>query len=190
MSARPAVFLDRDGTLIREVDFLRRPEEVELIPGTAEALRQLELAGFARVIVTNQSGVARGYLTIETLAEIHARLFELLAAEGASIDLTLFCPHHPTEGAPPFRRQCNCRKPEPGMLLEATERLDLDPNRSWTVGDSGRDLSAGLAVGARAILVETGKGQQEHARLSERGELPAHYVPDMAAAAQLILRAQ
>ncbi|MFT5051261.1 MAG: D-glycero-D-manno-heptose 1,7-bisphosphate phosphatase [Chlamydiales bacterium] len=187
VAGRPAVFLDRDGTIVREVDFLRRPEEVELIPGAAGALRELARAGFVLVVVTNQSGVARGYLDEACLEQIHARMRELLVAQGAHVDLILHCPHHPTAGEAPYRRDCECRKPSPGMLEQAASQLQLDVRASWTVGDSERDLEAGRQLGIPGILVDTGKGASEHARLLAAGRPPAHHVPDLAAAAAHIV---
>ncbi|MEL6716497.1 MAG: HAD family hydrolase, partial [Planctomycetota bacterium] len=150
---RPAVFLDRDGTLNREVDYLADPELFELLPGVGEALARLAAAGFALVVVTNQSGIARGLLDEDVLAAIHARMARDLAEHGVALDLVLHCPHHPTDAAPTApawtRARCSCRKPKPGMYVEATARLGLDPARSWAVGDSLRDLEAGAVIGAR-----------------------------------------
>jgi len=155
--ARPAVFLDRDGTINREVDFLARPRELELLPGSAEAIARLNERGFAVVVVTNQSGIARGLLDEARLADIHARLEAALAEHGARLDRILFCPHHPSAGRPPYRRRCDCRKPAPGLLRRAIAELRLDPRASWVVGDSARDVQAGAALGIRGILVESGK---------------------------------
>lgn len=156
---RPAIFLDRDGTLNREVDYLRRVEDLELLPGVVAALESLQRAGYALVVVTNQSGVARGLLTEETLGRIHARLAEQLASSGVELLDILWCPHHPDlpKGAP--HGACSCRKPAPGMLLDAASRHGLDLASSWTVGDGERDAAAGLAAGTRAALVATGKTQ-------------------------------
>lgn len=166
---RRAVLLDRDGTLNREVDYLADPDRFELLPGVGPGLRRLADAGFALVVVTNQSGVARGLLDEGTLDRIHRRMAEDLRPHGVALDLVLHCPHHPSLGAGYFRGDCSCRKPRPGMLLEAAARLDLDLDRSWCVGDSRRDLEAAAAVGARSILVRTGKGAEEE----RRGGLPA-----------------
>ena len=155
---RPAVFLDRDGTINVEVDYLRRIEDLVLIPGSARAIARLNRAGYPVVAVTNQSGIARGLLDEQTLSEIHERLAVLLAAESAHLDAVFVCPHHPEHGEAPHRRDCDCRKPAPGLLFRAAEELGLDLARSWMVGDSLRDLEAGAAAGVRGILVGTGKG--------------------------------
>lgn len=181
---RPAVFLDRDGTLNREVDYLSSPEQVELIPGVGSGLRALAEAGFALVVVTNQSGVARGYFDEDTLEAIHRRLEELLDEEGVRLDGLEWCPHHPDHDGP-----CTCRKPAPGMLERAAATLDLDLACSWIVGDAARDLEAGAAVGARGVLVRTGKGQAELERLQGAGSEPAHVAADLEQAARLILAA-
>ena len=154
---RPAIFLDRDGTLNREVDYLRRVEDLVLLPGVPAALLALQAAGYELVVVTNQSGVARGLLDEETLAHIHDRLTELLARNGVALLDVLWCPHHPDHPERAPHGACSCRKPAPGMLLEAAARHRLDLARSWTVGDSDRDAAAGLAAGTRAALVATGK---------------------------------
>lgn len=180
---RPAVFLDRDGTINREVDYLARPEDFELLPGVGPALRALQDAGFVLAVVTNQSGIARGLLDEDTLGEIHGVMARELDAFGVTIDWIGYCPHHPTAGQGYFRARSSLRKPAPGMLLEATARLGLDPERSWCIGDSLRDLEAAAAIGTPGILVRTGKGA------AQEPDAPAgtRVVDDLAAAAQLIL---
>jgi D-glycero-D-manno-heptose 1,7-bisphosphate phosphatase len=187
---RRAVFLDRDGTLNRDLPrAVARPEDLVLLPGAADALRALERAGFARVVVTNQSAIARGDLDPERLGHVHAALSGLLARAGAGIELWGWCPHHPSEGLPPYRRACRCRKPEPGLLQAAARRLGRDLAASWIVGDAERDLLAGASVGARGVLVGTGKGGAERERLERAGRPPRYFAPDLAAAAELIVRA-
>lgn len=164
MSLRPGVFLDRDGTINREVDYLADPELFELLPGVGEGLARLRDAGFGLVVVTNQSGIARGLLDERILAEIHARMARDLAAFGVEIDLALYSPYHPDVGPPAFRAESACRKPGPGMLLEGAARMNIDLRRSWTVGDSLRDIEAGRAVGVQGVLVRTGKGRSQEPR--------------------------
>jgi D-glycero-D-manno-heptose 1,7-bisphosphate phosphatase len=155
---RKAVFLDRDGTLIEEVNYLAHPEQVRLLPGAANAVRELNNAGILAIVVTNQAGVARGYFPESRIAEVHSRLTELLAEHGARIDGFYHCPHHATEGAGEYRVECECRKPKPGMLLTAAREWDVDLARSWMIGDKPSDAEAGIAAGCRAILVQTGHG--------------------------------
>jgi D-glycero-D-manno-heptose 1,7-bisphosphate phosphatase len=183
---RPAVFLDRDGTLNREVDYLADPEQLELLPGVADALRRLAEAGYLLCVVTNQSGVARGYFEESRLADIHARLRELLAAEGVTLDWIGYCPHHDSEGSPAYRADCSCRKPRPGMLLEAGATLGVAFERSWCIGDSLRDVDAGARLGVDGMLVRTGKGADEEARALKSGRR-VEVVDDLRAAADRIL---
>ncbi len=157
---REAVFLDRDGTLIAEVNYLSHPEQVRLLPGAANAVRALNTAGMLVIVVTNQAGVARGYFPESRIAEVHARLAELLAEHGACIDAFYYCPHHATEGVGEYRVECECRKPKPGMLLTAAREWNIDLARSWMVGDKPSDAEAGIAAGCRAILVQTGHGTE------------------------------
>jgi len=184
---RTAVFLDRDGTLVREVPgALSDPSQIELIPGAAEAVARLNRAGTLVALVTNQSAIARGWLDHERLERVHAALARELAAHGAHLDRIAVCPHHPDEGLPPYRRACGCRKPEPGLLLETAEALGADLARSWVVGDAERDLEAGRRAGARGLLVLTGKGRDEAERLRRSGAKPS-CAADLGAAVDAIL---
>jgi D-glycero-D-manno-heptose 1,7-bisphosphate phosphatase len=184
---RPAIFLDRDGTLTREsADWIVAPEQLELLPGAGQALRELERLGFLRIVVTNQSVVARGLLGEDGLARIHARLLELLAAEHASLDALYYCPHHESEGVGIYKRVCACRKPRPGLIERAAREHDVDLARSWVIGDALRDLEAGAALGVRGILVASGKGATEQARLVESGRPPAVFAADLLAACALV----
>lgn len=174
---RDAVFLDRDGTLIEEVHYLAHAAQVRLIPGAADAIRRLNDLGVLVLVVTNQSGVARGYFPESRVAEIHERLSELLAETGAKIDAFYHCPHHPTEGVGEYRVACACRKPKPGMLLTAARDLDIDLARSWMIGDKPCDADAGRAAGCKTLLVQTGHGKEL-----------ADAVDDLAAAVECCLR--
>ena len=185
---RPAVFLDRDGTLVREVDFLCDPDELELLPGVPQSLQRLAQAGYALVVTTNQSAIARGMIDEAQLNRIHERLERELAQHGVDLDRIDWCPHHPTVGDPPWRARCDCRKPRPGMIQRSIAALDLDPQRSWTIGDSERDLAAGAALSIPGILVTTGRGSQERRRLESEGRLPLRCCEEFGAAAELILR--
>ena len=168
---RAAVFFDRDGTLVREVEgALSKPAQLELLAGAAQSVQRANQAGFAALVVTNQSAIARNWMTHFELERVHAGLCERLLEQGARLDAILHCPHLESGGFAPYRRVCSCRKPAPGLLLLAAERFDLDLARSWVIGDALRDLAAAAAAGARSILVRTGKGEHEAARLTELPE--------------------
>lgn len=160
--SRPAVFLDRDGTVCREVGYVNHPSRLELMPDAGEAIRRLNSAGVAVVIATNQAGIARGYFPEHVLHETHQRLHALLAAQGARLDGIYACVHHPETGEPGFRTDCDCRKPKAGLLLDAARDLDLDLSQSAMVGDSFRDVGAGKNAGvAHTVMLRTGYGQGE-----------------------------
>lgn len=171
----PAVFLDRDGTLIEDVGYLERPEDVRLLTGVAAALGRLNEAGVPVVVVTNQSGIARGLFTREDFDATEARLDELLEAEGARVDGVYVCPHHPDVDGP-----CDCRKPASGLYREAAHDLALDLARSFYVGDRWRDVAVALEVGGTPILVATGEGGEGAPRSIPR-------VADLAAAIDRVL---
>ncbi len=177
---RPAVFLDRDGTIIDEVGHLGEPDRVVVLPGVPEALLALAGAGYALVIITNQAGVARGYFTEADVEAVNARAAELLELEGVRLDGWYYCPHHPELTGP-----CDCRKPRPGMLLAAARDLDLDLGASWMVGDHPTDAEAGAAAGARPVMVKTGHGMLPGANHGPAPGVPV--VADLAEAASLIL---
>ena len=161
--------MDRDGTLIAEANFLCSPEEVQLLSGAAAAVTRLCNAGYAVVVVTNQSGVARGYVTESGLDDIHRELGRQLALEGAAIDGIYACPHHPRHGKPPYLKVCDCRKPQPGLLFLASSGLGLALEQSTIIGDSLRDVQAGWNGGcSHTILVLTGKGAQTRAETDPR----------------------
>lgn len=184
---RAAVFLDRDGTLIDELGFLARPEDLHLYPWAGPAVRRLNEAGFAVVVVTNQSGIARGLFGERELSAIHARLAAELARHGAHLDDVLHCPHHPREGTPPLRSTCACRKPAPGLVLEAARRHELDLSRSYLIGDSLRDLECGARAGLHGtLLVRTGKGADELARWPASTP-PPRVADDLLAAVEALL---
>ena len=178
-AARPAVFLDRDGTILVEKEYLADPAQVELVDGAADGLRRLRDAGYALVVVTNQSGIARGLYGEREYRAVDDRMRELLADEGVAIDAAYHCPHHPEFSGP-----CDCRKPAAGMFEQAIRELGLDPARSWLVGDRLRDLEPGPKIGARGvILVRTGYGADEEGGAAGDVRVAA----DLAEAAVLIL---
>jgi D-glycero-D-manno-heptose 1,7-bisphosphate phosphatase len=152
------VFFDRDGTLNAEVDFLCHPEELHLLPHAARAIREANDFGVKVFVITNQSGVARGLLSEETLAAIHHRLIDLLENHGARVDGIYYCPHHPDYGSPPYNIVCNCRKPKTGMLLQAAHEHTVDLRNSFVIGDRCIDMQAGVSAGCGTALVLTGYG--------------------------------
>lgn len=166
--------IDRDGTLNVEKDYLSNPDELELIPGAAEGLGILKSLGMGLVVITNQSGIARGYFGMERLDAIHDRLRAMLAAEGITLDGLYLCPHGPGDA-------CDCRKPLPGMALKAASDLHFDPKQAFVVGDKEADIGLGQALGATTVLVRTGYGRQHESRCR-----PDHVADDLRAAAQWI----
>lgn len=158
---RPAVFLDRDGTINVEKNYLHRVQDWEWIPGAQAAIKSLCDAGYLVVVVSNQAGVARRYYTSEDVATLHRHVQQELLVLGASVDAYYWCPHHPDLGP-----SCNCRKPAPGMLLQAAQDLNIDLAASWMVGDKTIDVQAGMAAGVSSLLVQTGYGANEMHQLA------------------------
>ena len=180
MSGPRAVFLDRDGTIIEDAGYLGDPAGVRLLPGAAEAIRQLNEHGLIVVVATNQSGIARGLLTLDQYRATEQRVDELLTLEGARLDAHYFCPHVPELSGP-----CDCRKPGSLLYRQAAERFGIDRPRSWWVGDRVRDLLPAETFGARGILVLTGAGESEAS--DERAE-GLEKARDLADAVAVILR--
>ncbi len=152
---RPAIFLDRDGTLIEDAGYIGDPDQVRLFPDSAQALQRFHDGGFAVVLVSNQSGIARGRFSGPDLERVHARMESLLAQEGARLDAHYYCPYldGPEAVVETYRRDSNLRKPKPGMLLQAAKELNIDLSRSWMVGDAPTDVQAGRTAGCRTILI-------------------------------------
>ncbi len=184
---RPVVFLDRDGTINPDKGYLNHPDLMELYPGAGRAIGLLQEAGLAVVVTTNQAGIAKGFLSEEILRQIHARMDELLAAEGVGVDGLYYCPHSPREGNPPYRRQCDCRKPEVGMAERAAADLGLDLSRSYVVGDKRTDVEFARNVGAASILVLTGYGLGEWEFNRNAFPTPDHVAPTIAEASTWIV---
>ncbi len=176
-----AVFLDRDGVLIEEVNYLRHIKQLRLLPGAARAVARLRAAGWKAVVVTNQSGVARGYVSRTGLTRIHRELRRRLKAAGARLDGLYFCPHHPDFGR---ARKCRCRKPGIALLEAAKKRFKLDLKASVFVGDTTTDMRTARNAGCRAVLVRTGKGGKDGAYKAA----PHKICADLAGAADWILR--
>ncbi|MFH1335166.1 MAG: HAD family hydrolase [Candidatus Zixiibacteriota bacterium] len=189
LKRKTAVFMDRDGTICEEVGYLDSVERFHLIPRSAAAVKLLNDQGLKAVVVTNQSGVARGYFPEKCLEEIHAELSRQLQQEGAYLDGIYYCPHHPQEGEAAYRRVCNCRKPSSGLLLKAAEDMNLDLTLSYTVGDRMIDLECGYRVGAKGVLVLTGYGREEME--SQKGTMamqPSFIASDLYEAIRWIVR--
>jgi D-glycero-D-manno-heptose 1,7-bisphosphate phosphatase len=183
-----AVFLDRDGTLIEEVGYLDRPERVELFPWSVAAICALNRAGLRVVLVSNQSGVARGFFSTAVVDAVHDHIAALLHEGGARIDAYYYCPHHPDGKVPELSRGCDCRKPGRALVDRAARELGIDPTRSFTVGDRWVDVALARAIGGRGVLVRTGYGAREEHRAPDG--LAADAVTDnLIGAAAWILRA-
>lgn len=171
-----AVFLDRDGVINKEVGYLDNPGKFEFLPRAIQALKKLSDSEYKIVVVTNQSGVARGYFTKEILGRIHDKMRDLLKVEGVSIDGIYYCPHHLDEG-------CSCRKPETGLIIKASKELDIELNGSFFIGDTTVDILTGKNAGLKTILVETGYGGKD-GRVNIK---PDYTASDLLAAAEIIL---
>jgi len=156
-----AIFLDRDDTLIEDPGYINDPEQVKLLDGVPEALIQLEALGYKLIVVTNQSAVAHGIVTEKVLGEIHERLKQLLADKNAFLDRIYYCPYHPEGVVPKYCKESNSRKPGPGMLLKAADEMDIDLGRSWCIGNSSRDIEAGLRAGCKTILIDMPPAHQK-----------------------------
>jgi D-glycero-D-manno-heptose 1,7-bisphosphate phosphatase len=176
------VFLDRDGTLVREVGYLSRLEDLEVLPGVASALRRLGAAGYVRLVVTNQSGVARGYFDQAFVEETHGELLRRLQEEGAFLEGFYVCPHHPD-----ITGACACRKPRDGLLRQAAGEWALDLRACWVVGDKAADVELARRAGCQAALVRTGYGMETEAELALRGGKPDVVADDLAGAVEAIL---
>ncbi len=177
------IFLDRDGTLNEEVNYLHRIEDLVLFAGVPEALRRFRDHGFRLVVVTNQAGIARGYYREADVDVLHRHMNEILTPLGAGIDAFYFCPHHPQHGIGVYRKVCHCRKPDTGMFEKAEERFAVDRSRSWMIGDKLLDLQAGRNYGVRTALVGTGYGAGEREQAEGWYDI---YADTLAEAARLI----
>ncbi len=189
MSVRAMIF-DRDGTICREVGYVNHPDRLELMPGAAEVVRNLNETGWKVVVATNQAGVARGYFPRHVLEQAHERLREMLAREGAKVDAIYACPHHPDVGPPGLRRACECRKPGPGMLIQAREDFGFDPAHAFMIGDSLKDVGAGRAAECLGtVLLRTGYGRGEMLWKSATSPFwPDHVADDLSDAVAWCLR--
>jgi D-glycero-D-manno-heptose 1,7-bisphosphate phosphatase len=160
----PAVFLDRDGTLIEEVGYLDRRDRVQLYPWSVDAIRALNQARIPVVMITNQSGVARGFFTEAVVDDVHRHIADRLAAGGAHLDAYYYCPHHRDGSVPQFAVACDCRKPGRGLVDRAVGELGVDPRQSFTIGDRWLDVALARTIGGKGVLVRTGYGADEERR--------------------------
>jgi D-glycero-D-manno-heptose 1,7-bisphosphate phosphatase len=178
---RPAIFLDRDGVINENrADYVKSWSEAEFLPGVFGALRRLAQADLAIVLITNQSAVGRGIISHKEAVQINRRIVGTIRAQGGRVDGAYLCPHHPDEN-------CACRKPRPGLLLQAADELDLDLGRSYFIGDAVTDMQAADAAGVKGILVLTGRGQEQVSRASLEDSLPWPVAADLGAAVDHIL---
>lgn len=182
-----AAFLDRDGTIIEDVPYIREPSDVTLIPGAAAAIRRLNEAGILVIVLTNQSGLARGLFTEKELAAVNTRMLELLAERGARVDMIYHCPHLPRELLPPGEEPCDCRKPGTGLVRRAQAELRVDPGRSFFFGDRVSDVEMGERAGGKAVLLRTGHGGSEIDLLKARGMTRVRVADDLLAGVSMVL---
>ncbi|MEW6732100.1 MAG: HAD family hydrolase [Acidobacteriota bacterium] len=184
-----AVFLDRDGTISEEVGYVNHLSRFHLFATTAKAIRRINEAGLKAILITNQAGVARGYFTEELILQVHTQLSTELATAGAYLDAIYYCPHHPSAGAPPYRTDCDCRKPKPGLLERAAREHNIDLTRSFMIGDKYTDMQLARRVGAHAVLVLTGYGRGEYEyQRNSWSILPDYIAEDLSMAVDWILQ--
>jgi D-glycero-D-manno-heptose 1,7-bisphosphate phosphatase len=185
---RPALFMDRDGTISEEVGYVNHPSRFRLFPYAAEAVRLLNENGWLAIVVTNQAGVARGYFSEDIILQIHDHVREELAHESARLDAIYYCAHHPSVGEPPYRLDCDCRKPKPGLIQRAAADFEIDLERSWMVGDRYGDVELARNAGLHAAFVLSGygRGEWEFQRASWKIE-PELVAEDLLAAVQKII---
>jgi D-glycero-D-manno-heptose 1,7-bisphosphate phosphatase len=180
------IFIDRDGTINNEVDYLRSPDQLTLIPRSAEAISALNRLGLKVFIHTNQSGIARGFLTEKDLAAIHEKLTQLLEKQNARIEKIYYCPHHPEGTVERYRMECECRKPKPGMLHAAAKEYNINLSGSYIIGDKMIDVQTGNNCGATTILVMTGYGKSELELCRKNNVRIGHTADDLYDAVQII----
>lgn len=186
---RPAVFLDRDGTINEQMGYINHICRFQLLPGAGEAIKRLNDANIPVIVVSNQSGLARGYFPEELLLEVHEKMARLLAEKGAHVDGIYYCPHHPEAKKKKFREACSCRKPKPGLILQAAKEMNLAPEQSFVVGDRWSDIKTAVNCGARSILVRTGYGRGDELYIGPHQEIqPDYKAEDLSEAVEWILQ--
>jgi D-glycero-D-manno-heptose 1,7-bisphosphate phosphatase len=185
---KPAVFMDRDGTINEQMGYINHPSRFVVLPGTARAIRLLNERGILAIVVSNQSGVARGYFPLELVHEVHDLLNAKLKAEGAYLDGVFFCPHYPGGKVREFAVECECRKPKTGLIKQAQERYDIDMGSSYMIGDRFSDIEMAFRCDLKGIMVETGYGRGDVKYILPGREVQPHYVAsDLEAAVLRIL---
>jgi D-glycero-D-manno-heptose 1,7-bisphosphate phosphatase len=182
-----AVFLDKDGTINEDFGYINDPSNIKLISGSAEAIKLLNNAGYKVIVISNQSGIARGYITEGQLQAVDKALKKEVLAQGGYIDDIYYCPHHPEIGLHPYKRVCQCRKPEPGMLKKAAKEHGLDLSQSYMIGDKATDIEAGKRAGTKTIFVTTGWGKEEQMVLKEKQITSDHIAKDLLKAVKWVL---
>lgn len=185
-----AVFIDRDGTLNEDIGYVSTPDQLVLYPWAAEAVRRVNESGLLTVVITNQSGIARGMYTEETLHAIHSRMIDEFAGEGARVDAIYYCPHHPDAGDSRYRIACECRKPRTGMLVKAAREHEIDLARSFVIGDKASDIKLAENAGARGALVFTGYGRETRAHPARWPCAPEFEAENLLEAVKQILDSQ
>ncbi len=186
---RRAVFMDRDGTISEEIGYVNHPARYRVFPYASEAVRLLNQSDYLAILVTNQAGVARGYFTEDVIKAVHARLEQELEEGGAHLDAIFYCAHHPSIGEHPYRFDCDCRKPKPGLVTRAAEHFDIDLTKSWMIGDRYSDIELARNAGLRAAFVLSGYGlgEWEYQRGAWKTE-PDLVAKDLLEAVQLIVK--
>ena len=188
---RPAVFIDRDGTISEEVGYINHPSRFRVFPYAARAIKLLNDQGWLAIIITNQAGVARGYFSESMIETVHYNLRQELGDEGARVDAIYYCAHHPTVGEPPYRQECDCRKPKPGLINRATKDLDIALEQSWMIGDRYGDVELARNAGVRSVLVLSGYGRGEWENQSSLWKhQPDLIAENLLAAVESILRSE
>jgi D,D-heptose 1,7-bisphosphate phosphatase len=181
INLKKTLFLDRDGTINREVSYLKSKNDFKLLPGVENALRNLTNCGWQLIGITNQSGVARGIISEDFLMELHREIIDDFSKHGINLRNIYYCPHHEEAVIPFYKKRCPCRKPEPGLILKAAKEYHADLKKSFFVGDKLSDVLAGKRAGLKTVLVLTGYGSQEKQRIKEKNIVPDYIFPDLPA---------
>jgi len=179
------IFLDRDGTIIEDSGYISTPEQIKFIPGSIEAIKLLNEAKYKVIVITNQSGVARGLFSEDMLQTIDKTLHKKILNGGAHLDGLYYCPHHPEHGVYPYRRECDCRKPQAGLIKKAAKEHHSDLAQSYMIGDHSCDIGAGSAAGVKTVFLLTGHGTHEQGKLATK---PNHTAADLLAAVKWVLK--